>query len=35
MLPGREVVFNMSTNSLYYYDTVERSIVLVNTVADN
>ena len=35
MLPGREVVFNVSTNGLYYHNTADRAIVLVNTVAEN
>ena len=35
MFPGREVVFNVSTNVLYYHNTVDRAIVLVNAVAEN
>ena len=35
MLPGREVVFNVSTNGLYYHNTVDPAIVLVNKVAEN
>ena len=35
MLPGREVVFNMLMNGLYYHDTVDCAIVLFNTVAEN
>ena len=35
MLLGREVVFNVSTDVLYYNDTVERAIMIVNTVANN
>ena len=35
MLPWREVVFNVSTNGLYYHDTVDRAIVLVKTVTEN
>ena len=32
---GREVVFNVSTNILYYHDTVDRVIVIINMVAKN
>ena len=35
MLPWREVVFNVSTNGLYYHDTVDRAIVLFKTVTEN
>ena len=35
MLPGREVVFNVLTNGLYYHNTVDRTIMLVNMVTDN
>ena len=35
MLLGKEVVFNVSTNVLYYHNTVDRAILIVNTVADN
>ena len=35
MLPGREVVFNVSTNGLYFHDTVDRITILLNMVADN
>ena len=35
MLPGRETVFNMSMKILYYHDTVDCAIVLVNIVAEN
>ena len=35
ILPGREVVFNVSTNGLYYHNSVDRAIVLFNTVAEN
>ena len=35
MMLGREVVFNVSTTGLYYHDTVDFAIVLVNTVDDN
>ena len=33
MVLGREVVFNVLTNGLYYHDTMDRVTVLVNTVA--
>ena len=33
LLPGRGVVFNVFTNGLYYHDTVDRAIVLINMVA--
>ena len=32
MLPGREVVSNMLTNGLYYHNTADHAIVLVNTI---
>ena len=35
MLPGREVVFNVSDNGLYFHDTVDRAIVLTNMVEEN
>ena len=35
MFPGREVFFNVSTNGLYYHNTMEHTIVLVKTVAEN
>ena len=35
MLPVREVVFNVSMEGLYYHDTVDRAIVLVNTMPEN
>ena len=35
MLPGREVVSNVSTNGLYYHNTVELTIVLTNMVEEN
>ena len=35
MLPGREAVFNVSTNGLYYHNTVDLSIMFVITVAEN
>ena len=33
MLSGREVFFNVSTNRLYFHDTVDLAIVLTNMVA--
>ena len=35
MLPGREVVFNVSDNGLYFHDTVDHAIVLTNMVEEN
>ena len=35
MLTEREVVFNVSTNSFYYHGTVDRAIVIVDTVEEN
>ena len=35
MFPGREVVFNVLKNGIYYHDTVNCAIVLINTVAEN
>ena len=35
MLPGREVVFKVSTKGLYFQDTVDRAIVLLNTETEN
>ena len=35
MLIGREVVFNMTNNRLYYHKTVDCAIVIVNMVADH
>ena len=35
MLPGMEVVFSVSTNGLYYHDTMDRAILLTNMVAEN
>ena len=35
MLPGRWVVFSVSTNELYYHDTLDCAIILTNKVAEN
>ena len=35
MLPGRDFVFNVLTNYPYYHNTVDRAIVIVNTVVEN
>ena len=35
MFPGREVVFKVSTDFIYYHNTVYRAIVIITTVADN
>ena len=35
MLLGRGVVLNVSTNRLYFHDTVDRAIVLTNIVEEN
>ena len=35
LLSGREVVFNVPKNGLYYHDTVDNAIVLINTSAEN
>jgi hypothetical protein len=33
--PDKEVIFNQSSSGLYYHDTANRAIVMVNTVAEN
>ena len=35
MLSGREVVSNVLMNGLYYQDTVDRAIVLINNFIEN
>ena len=35
MLLDRKVVFNVSTNGLYYYNNVDHAIMLTNTVEEN
>ena len=35
MLSGREVVSNVLMNGLYYQDTVDRAIVLINNFTEN
>jgi hypothetical protein len=33
--PDKEVIFNQSSSGLYYHDTANQAIVMVNTVAEN
>ena len=35
MLKGRELVLNVYMNGLYYHNTVDRAIIIINTVEEN
>ena len=35
LFQGSKVVLNVSTNGIYYHDTVDCAVVLINTVAEN
>ena len=35
VIPNKEVLFNESKNGLYYHDTEDCDLVLVNTVEEN
>ena len=35
MLKGRELVLNVYMTGLYYHNTVDRTIIIINTVEEN